>query len=176
MTAFKHNILHLQWTFNHTPSNDCILFCFALICLCITRQLLLIINTSPCRTQIIRKKRKEKKDNGSGGKACLFMKAQSLSFDRKHVCLRWGHVVSLGLQYAKMSSTDPKKLNYYHLNSKNTLEITRNCKLGCGNSARPMKHSLSIFSSLFLYLGVEKHGICHDNIFGAFSKWKFRLY
>ncbi len=45
----------------------------------------------------------------TGGKACLFMKAQGLRIDRKHVCLRRGHVVSLGLQYAKMSSTDPKK-------------------------------------------------------------------
>lgn len=78
--------------------------------------------------------KKREKDNGTGGKACLFMKAQGLSLDRKHVCLWWGHVVSLGLQYAKMSSTDPKRLNYYHLNSKNTLQITLNSKLGCGYS------------------------------------------
>lgn len=86
----------------------------------------------PCYTQI--RKKRGKKDNGSGGKACLFMKAQGLSLDRKHVCLWWGYVVSLGLQYAKMSSTDPKRLNYYHLNSKNTLQITLNSKLGCGYS------------------------------------------
>lgn len=81
-----------------------------------------------------KKKDKKKKDNGSGGKGGLFMKAQGLSLDRKHVCLWWGHVVSLGLQYAKMSSTDPKRLNYYHLNSKNTLQITLKSKLGCGYS------------------------------------------
>ncbi len=146
---------------HHTPIN--INNWIILLCMWLDNYLL-IINTSPCCTQIIRKKGKRTME--TGGKACLFMKAQGLRIDRKHVCLRRGHVVSLGLQYAKMSSTDPKRLNYYHLNSKNTLQITLNSKLGCGYSAGQWNtaflHSLWGF---FLYLEVEKHGICHDDFF-----------
>lgn len=128
---------------HHTPSNikSCEFFA-----LCMIGQLFAHHKYIP----MLHKNNKIKKDNGIGWQGLsVYKKVQGLSLDRKHVCLRWGHVVSLGLQYAKMSSTDQKRLNYYHLNSKNTLQNTLNSKLGCGYSAGQWNtaflHSLVFF-------------------------------